>query len=106
MGVRIRETAGFVPAAAGRENRKRRNAMARKNSRSIRDTLAARTTRRVLPCSDEQGRDRELTLAFTGRRLVLTTPDGTAAVLTPLQSERLRSAVRDLLLDVDPSDYA
>ncbi|TDD34450.1 hypothetical protein [Saccharopolyspora elongata] len=67
--------------------------------------IPPKTARHVLPCSDDQGSDRELTLVFAGRRMVLTTPDSTDVVLTPLQVERLRAALRDLLLDVDPSDY-
>jgi hypothetical protein len=69
------------------------------------DAISAKTVRYVLPCSDDQGSDRELTLVFAGRQMVLTTPDGIDVVLTPLQVERLRAALRDLLLDVNPGDY-
>ncbi|MBB5158636.1 hypothetical protein [Saccharopolyspora phatthalungensis] len=69
------------------------------------DAMATKAARCVLPCTDAQGRDSELTLVFADRQLLLTAPDGTDAVLTPLQAERLRAALRDLLLDVDPSDY-
>lgn len=69
------------------------------------DAIPRTPSRCVLPCTDAQGQDGELTLVFSGRRLTLTAPHGGKAVLSPLQVERVRAALRDLLLDVDPGDY-
>lgn len=108
MGVRLRETVGRsanFPALATEPGVCRKVAARRRTLMLATDEIPANAAGCVLPCSDEQGGDRELTLVFAGRRMVLTTPDGIDVVLTPLQVERLRAALRDLLLDVDPGDY-
>ncbi|MFC0113557.1 hypothetical protein [Kibdelosporangium aridum] len=50
-------------------------------------------------CRDIAGRRRDLTVFVSGGRVVLVSPPGETAVLTPLDVGRLRAALRDAVVD-------
>ncbi|MET0134702.1 MAG: hypothetical protein ABW215_14050 [Kibdelosporangium sp.] len=50
-------------------------------------------------CRDIAGRRRDLTVFVSGGRVVLVSPPGETAVLSPLDVGRLRAALRDAVVD-------
>jgi hypothetical protein len=50
-------------------------------------------------CRDIAGRRRDLTVFVSGGRIVLVSPPGETAVLSPLDVGRLRAALRDAVVD-------
>lgn len=52
----------------------------------------------AVPCRDLAGRRRELTVFVNAGRVVLIAPPGETAVLTSLDVGRLRSALRDAVM--------
>lgn len=55
----------------------------------------------AVPCRDLAGRRRDLTVFVSAGRVVLIAPPGEAAVLTSLDVGRLRSVLRDAVIQVD-----
>lgn len=54
-------------------------------------------------CRDIAGRRRDLTVFVSSGRVVLVSPPGETAVLTPLDVGRLRAALRDAVVDASVS---
>jgi hypothetical protein len=55
----------------------------------------------LVSCKDSAGRRRDI-VVFTDRgRVVLVSPPGETAVLSPLEVGRLRAALRDAVLEID-----
>ncbi|TCO45841.1 hypothetical protein [Actinocrispum wychmicini] len=50
-------------------------------------------------CRDIAGRRRDLTVFVSSGRVVLVSPPGETAVLSPLDVGRLRAALRDAVVD-------
>ncbi|WP_019808907.1 hypothetical protein [Saccharomonospora halophila] len=54
---------------------------------------------RVVPCRDERGRRRRLTVGLDVDRVLVGRPETGWCVLTPLQAGRLRGALREVVAD-------
>jgi hypothetical protein len=55
----------------------------------------------TLVCRDNTGRRSALLVTLDRERLLLSQPFGVAVVLTPLQAGRLRSVLRDLIVEAE-----
>lgn len=69
--------------------------------RSRRISTARPEDMREVPCRDDLGRNRPLTVARCGDRVLLANSEGGRWLLTALQVGRLRAALRDLVIHDD-----
>jgi hypothetical protein len=59
---------------------------------------------RLISCRDVAGRRREIIVFADHGRVVMVSPPGETAVLTPLEVGRLRAALRDAILEAAGQD--